>query len=818
MKHLIVCLDGTWNNRDDSTNVLHHHTLTIPGGAPEQVREYHRGVGTGVLDRVSGGAFGFGLEQNVRDAYNWLIEHYDDSDIDYPDELYIFGFSRGAYTARSLVGFIARCGLLRRGAPLTVRQLWSNYCILGRQAEKRTSFWNALFPVEVLPLRSLPDLIADPWQAKEFDATKKAAKVRAIDPDSLPGQKVAPLSDPERLFAFWSRRIRITYLGLYDTVGALGLDALAIPGLRSKLALHHNMHATTLVKSCRHALAIDEYRSNFKPTLFLEYQGHAREETDDNCNPCPRGMIEAHWRSRHGMWHSLIEQRWFVGAHANIGGGYPDNTLSELPRQWILDGARDHGLQCRPWAPTPRARYFPTDSFAEFLRPAWTMVLRAKRHYRTIDPAPIVRAHPNGEAFQGFTLQSVHETVDRSVAWYWETARKAPPPNLFRYACERLARLPKYVTPPPEIALFLRQWGHVWLEEGKFTERIALFAWAAAAGIGALAALRFFRLDDELIRPVVWAVGFALFFGAVDWSESAANFRLARSSAPEWFRVVRSALYWLRALGVVLFGFGILAVIRSWICGTWLPNHATPLASHLLFLQVCLAYVLVAYAWVTEPMRRTHLGSMVRLQARASKAGVDRQLDIWRCMLARGWLEDPVQDPAARATLVSTLRESLWRDVIGFIPVYLAVLAFGLWFASFDLDWSFLTATVVGLPVWAWWSLTAALANWAANAVHLSMAERSGTGVATAGAFVLTIIKLILFLAGYALLLAATIEGTWRLALKGANSGIQGAAALSLSVLALLSLATVAIGALLYSVKHAKPIPKQGAASADRAC
>ena len=137
-QRLIICLDGTWNREDSSTNVLHHFNAVREGPDPEtgivQKKYYHTGVGTGVLDSVTGGGFGFGLERNVRDAYNWLVANYCDREPSArPDEIYVFGFSRGAYTARSLVGFIGQCGLLRRGAPVTVSQLWKDYCILGRE-------------------------------------------------------------------------------------------------------------------------------------------------------------------------------------------------------------------------------------------------------------------------------------------------------------------------------------------------------------------------------------------------------------------------------------------------------------------------------------------------------------------------------------------------------------------------------------------------------------------------------------------------------------------------------------------------------------
>src|SRR5215469_10680343 len=149
-QRLIVCLDGTWNKQDSSTNILHHFNLVKEGVDPEtgicQKKFYHSGVGTGPLDSITGGGFGFGVEQNVRDAYNWLIANYcEGSGGRDADEIYIFGFSRGAYTARSLVGFIAECGLLRRGAPLTVEGLWSDYCILGRRKEQRRSAWESVF-------------------------------------------------------------------------------------------------------------------------------------------------------------------------------------------------------------------------------------------------------------------------------------------------------------------------------------------------------------------------------------------------------------------------------------------------------------------------------------------------------------------------------------------------------------------------------------------------------------------------------------------------------------------------------------------------
>ena len=171
IRRLALCLDGTWNNRDDSTNVLHHFGLATecrdhPLGTDTvtQLKFYLEGVGTGPLDKLTGGGFGFGLETNVRAAYNWLVQNFEDANPLKPaDEIYIFGFSRGAFTARSLVGFISTCGLLRRGAPLTVNQLWQNYCLLGREHEHHTGPLTALFGEPAPEFRRLPDLVWDPW-------------------------------------------------------------------------------------------------------------------------------------------------------------------------------------------------------------------------------------------------------------------------------------------------------------------------------------------------------------------------------------------------------------------------------------------------------------------------------------------------------------------------------------------------------------------------------------------------------------------------------------------------------------------------------
>lgn len=112
-KRLIVLFDGTWNDPQDLTNVYQLSTLIeAKDGDIEQRFFYEPGVGTGAWDKLRRGLFGYGLSKNLLKGYDWLVRRYQAG-----DEIWIFGFSRGAYTARSLVGLIRKCGLLNTITP-----------------------------------------------------------------------------------------------------------------------------------------------------------------------------------------------------------------------------------------------------------------------------------------------------------------------------------------------------------------------------------------------------------------------------------------------------------------------------------------------------------------------------------------------------------------------------------------------------------------------------------------------------------------------------------------------------------------------------
>jgi uncharacterized protein (DUF2235 family) len=885
IRRLAVCLDGTWNNRDDSTNVLHHFALTseckdrtVSGDSVTQLKLYLEGVGTGPLDSITGGGFGFGLETNVRAAYNWLVQNFQDGGPGGApaDEIYIFGFSRGAFTARSLVGFISTCGLLRRGAPLTVNELWRSYCLIGRTREHHTGPLTTLFPDPPLAFRRITELMWDPWLISQKDPHGHKS------PHRVPGQRVLDLNPTEAMLVRWSRRVKITYLGVYDTVGAVGWDALAIPGIRSRLALHHNMRPTTLIQRCRHALAIDEHRSSFTHTPFVAYIGPNSEgelrRIDTDHQARKDGQVDSR-ASLAAAWTKRIEQRWFVGAHSNVGGGYASNPLAQQPLAWLLDGAKDAGLLCEPF-PTngvPDRRLGPRDSFVEFATPYWTTALRAKRTYRVIDPDPDVRAdrrRGSDSSRPAFLLVNINEQVDPSVIEYWKNREDDPPPNLVEYARRKKSRGKDL------IALAERTPKHPWMGN-RFLPYLVLSIWATLAAGGILAVDLLFRVWIDAWPSAWWLALAAAVFALVDWAESCHNFTMAMRGASPARRAFLDSIYWTRTLGVTLFGFGVVgafvlaglrgggaaslgdvwlasrelmgyfaivalgaglgvglgvvfnhiysgssspraavvlhsAVVSPIVVGLLIPigmffayeiwriaapalgiaaaSVAAPpvgamFAGQLLFLQLALIYFLNAFKWAGEPMHRAQLGSILPLQMCLTPAHIKGCLDRW-CSMLRG-------HAAARCAMSAIVREALYRDIIGFIPVYTVVFTFGLWFGVSQLGWSWLDPTWYVLP------LTALLADYGEDLCHLrclklhQKAKLPSMGLALVGAL-MTWVKFASFFAEGLLTLTILGAATLRIFAAPEMYGWRGLIALSISLFAGLVFGGLSLGSLVY--------------------
>jgi uncharacterized protein (DUF2235 family) len=268
-KRLVVFCDGTWSRADQPalTNVCKLREAVEE--SDRQLVHYEPGVGTKRWERIRGGAFGVGLSRNVRHCYEFLVDRYEPG-----DELFFFGFSRGAFTARSLAGLVRNSGILTHSHRDKVKDAYKLY--RSRKPDDRPSEDAAL---DFRARHSYPD--AD-----------------------------------------------IAFIGVWDTVGALGIPIDGFrPPLLSKRWTFHDTTLSGKVLNAYHAISIDERRGPFAPTLWVK-------KVED-------GVVQE------PPEHQTIEQVWFAGVHSDVGGGYRNCALAEVPLRWIADRARDCGLVLR---------------------------------------------------------------------------------------------------------------------------------------------------------------------------------------------------------------------------------------------------------------------------------------------------------------------------------------------------------------------------------------------------------------------------------------------------------------------------------------
>jgi Uncharacterized alpha/beta hydrolase domain (DUF2235) len=358
-KRLAIFLDGTWNSIDSNTNVWRMRALCAgksKDGKPQLIY-YEVGV-NGFL----GGVFGQGLDENIRLAYEWLIENYNDG-----DEIFIFGFSRGAFTARSLAGLVALEGILKAGSPVGLTQLFARY-----QKGNEQSIWTL----------------------KDKETSGDTNK----------------LTDEEKWLLKYSQPAKVKVVGVWDTVGSVGVVAGNIPHISRSQFDYLQTGLFIPIQNGYHALAIDEHRGDFAPTLWTV------RHPKDRVGPPPRLLAN-------------VEQRWFVGAHANVGGGYQNDLLNQAPLSWLMQKAVSHGLSFRSEVTLDGdALKAPIiDSYHSFGEGLYAIVSPAL--YRSIGPEPDVRE--NG------THTNVNETIDVSVFQRWRADPKYRPRNLVEWAQRR---------------------------------------------------------------------------------------------------------------------------------------------------------------------------------------------------------------------------------------------------------------------------------------------------------------------------------------------------------------------------------------------
>jgi uncharacterized protein (DUF2235 family) len=331
MKRIVICADGTWNRpekdlaQDFPTNVLKLARAIKPRDKElSQQVFYDWGIGS-YYDRLVGGATGRGLHKNIMDNYRYIVQNYSPN-----DEIYLFGFSRGAYTVRCLCGLINNCGILKRKHASLIQTAFDNY-------KKSSETW--------------------------APSGEKSVAFR-------------------KNYSHASRKVK--FVGVWDTVGAMGIP-FSFLGLLEDKDEFYDTKIGSNVEVARHAMAIDEHREDFEPTIW-----ELRPEVD-------------------------IKQVWFVGAHADVGGSYkPDSNgtlLSDYPLFWLLDEAGKMGLKFEP-------------QLIDGLNANCNAKLHISRRsfYRVKKPLYRKIEHGEGQVF-------IHQSVqDR-----WNANKKYRPKNLMEY-------------------------------------------------------------------------------------------------------------------------------------------------------------------------------------------------------------------------------------------------------------------------------------------------------------------------------------------------------------------------------------------------
>lgn len=276
MKNIVICADGTWNRpelfskgKSLMTNVELMYESVQPvstdktGNIP-QIRFYESGVGTSTYDKIDqwlGGVKGFGIDRKIKDIYTFLLMNYEKG-----DHIYLFGFSRGAYTVRSVAGMIRNCGILKPEHLHLLENAYTYY----RDRNHYT------FP--------------------ESDFMKSFRRNYCVGGD-VP---------------------QIHFIGVWDTVGSLGFPVRALRVYNNNKYKFHDVRLSSYVSNAYHAMAIDEKRGPFAPTLW----------------EIPKSAKDI----------QVLEQMWFAGVHSNVGGGYPDCGLSDVAFEWMMEKAQLCGL------------------------------------------------------------------------------------------------------------------------------------------------------------------------------------------------------------------------------------------------------------------------------------------------------------------------------------------------------------------------------------------------------------------------------------------------------------------------------------------
>jgi uncharacterized protein (DUF2235 family) len=284
-KSIYVFHDGTRNDAYSGTNVRKLFEAVLAAGDPQTAAIYVDGVGSSST-RLLGAANGYGMEKRISRAYDFIAQSYRPG-----DAVYIFGFSRGAHSARALAGLVAYAGVPPASA---------------LDSDQRLRQLNRV--IEIAKTKNDVDFV-DTWKSWK------------------PGTEAPLAKEIQTRLDVVTRPVEIQFLGVWDTVPGSNFkefgECKELPNRRD--GDRYKSDSYPPIRKIFHAVSVDEKRSKFQPILLCP-----------SINPV----------------YTVVTETWFPGAHSDVGGGYSDSqALSNLSLQWMMDALRNSGVTL---APTPQ--------------------------------------------------------------------------------------------------------------------------------------------------------------------------------------------------------------------------------------------------------------------------------------------------------------------------------------------------------------------------------------------------------------------------------------------------------------------------------
>lgn len=344
---LIVLCDGTWQSRQTVFTKIQHGVATsksekadwftnvallsqsimtaaarpdADGYVRPQLTHYISGVGAtpDLVEKVTQGATGDGVDEKVLEGITFLYDNYQRG-----DEIFLFGFSRGAFTARCISGFLDFCGVLTKPQSVRLQELWKAYS--ERRPDQPWTVAKAAYILHDITGRwpssrsvMVSSVAFDILRGTFAEQVQAAAKTIKVPQPIQTAADAAQQYDPAHMPPLEPsiEPVPIKVVGVWDTVGALGLPGLfGTPGFKHVTSFFDPGLGMT-IENAFHALSLHEDRKDFLPTLWYQQNDHPPNQT--------------------------LKQTWFQGCHTDVGGGYPLHGLSDITLAWMVAQLQDH--------------------------------------------------------------------------------------------------------------------------------------------------------------------------------------------------------------------------------------------------------------------------------------------------------------------------------------------------------------------------------------------------------------------------------------------------------------------------------------------